>query len=164
MIDVVPHLYKKHIKGTEKGAIVQLVQVFLCNLTSAVINGVSCPCSRVHVNTRVLKHVYDKRPAEEFDFLITNLHLVVKYPDSVYKNQSGKRGEFCFVKEIKNRKYLCSLEINDKDEVTFCEVATFFRVADSYLKNYELLWEWKGGNLHRSAFDSGLTQPSDTLQ
>lgn len=164
MTDVVPHLYKKHIKGTEKGAIVQLVQIFLCNLTYSVIKGISCPCNRVHVNTRVLKHIYDKRPAEEFDFLISNVHLIVKYPDLVYKNKNGKRGEFCFVKEIKNRKYLCSLEIIERDEATFCEIATFFRVTDAYLKNYELLWEWKGGNLHRSAFDSGLTQPNNTPQ
>ncbi len=164
MIDVVTYLYKKHIKGTEKGAVVQVVQVFLCSLTMAVIKGISCPCNKVHVSTRVLKHIYDKRPAEEFDFLISNIHLVVKYPDSVFKNKDGKRGEFCFVKELKNNKYLCSLEIIEKDGVIFCEIATFFRVKNEYLKNYELLWEWKGGDLHRSAFDSGLTQPSSTLQ
>lgn len=164
MIQIVPDLYEKHIKGTEKGALVQPVQAFLCNLTSAVIKGISSPCKKVHINTRVLKHTYDKRTAEEFYFLITSVHLVVKYPDVIFKNKSGKRGEFCFVKEINNQKCLCSLEIIEKENATFFEIATFFRTDDSYLKNYELLWEWKGGDLHRSAFDSELLRPNDTLQ
>jgi hypothetical protein len=157
-------LHKKYIKGSEKNAIVQIVQAFMCNLTAAVVNGISCPSNKVYISTRVLKHVYDKRPAEEFDFLIENLHLIIKFPDLIFKNKSGKRGEFCFVKEIKGKKYLCSIEIINKVDIVQCEIATFFRVDSDYLKNYELLWEWKGGGLHRSAFDADITQPNSTLQ
>jgi hypothetical protein len=82
-------LHKKYIKGSEKNAIVQIVQAFMCNLTAAVVKGISCPSNKVYISTRVLKHVYDKRPAEEFDFLIENLHLIIKFPDLIFKNKSA---------------------------------------------------------------------------
>ncbi len=160
----ISYLCKKYIKGTEKKAIVQLVRVFLCGLTNAVLGGISFPSNRVYINTRVVKHVYDKKPAEEFDFLVNNTHLIVKYPDKIYKNRDGKRGEYCFVKDIKNQKYFCSIEIIQKGNSPQLEVVTFYRIEEDYLKNYELLWEWKGGNLHRSAFDAELPQPNSTPQ
>ncbi len=98
------------------------------------------------MSTRVLKHMYDKRPAEEFDLMTEVMFDVVKYPSKIYKNKDGKRGSFLFVKEVKNSKCLVSIEtIHDKKAATHCEVATFFRTDDDYLANYELLWEWKGG-------------------
>ncbi len=163
-IEVISDLHKKYVRGTEKRAIVQVVQAFLCNLTVSVASGIFCPCNKVYISTRVIKHVYDKRPAEEFDFLMSNGYLIVKYPDSVYMNKNNKRGSYLFVKKIESSKYACSIEIIKKDNTAQCEVATLFRTNEDYLRNYELLWEWKGGNLHRSTFDSGLTQPSNTPQ
>lgn len=146
-MSIVVHLYKNYVKGTSKKAIVQMVQVHLCHLTTATIKGIGLSCNKVYLNTRVLKHLYDKRPAEEFDLMIETLYEIVKYPSKIYKNKSGKRGSFCFVREIKNSKCLVSLQtmFDDEKVATHCEVATFFRVDDSYLANYELLWEWKGG-------------------
>ena len=164
MIEVALDLFRKYVKGTEKGAIVQLVQALLCNLTAAVSRGIGCAGTRVYISTRVVKHAYDKRTAEEFDALITSVHLVVKYPAKIYKNKEGKRGKYCFMKEIRNKKYICLIETVEKEKTTQCEVVTFFRTDEGYLKNFELLWEWKGGNLHRSAFDSGFPQPSNTPQ
>ncbi len=148
MLRVIPELYKKYVKGTEKGAIVQDVQVLICNLTSAVILGIQANCNRVYISTRVLKHVYDKRPAEEFDFLIDNVHQFIKYPTQIYRNRNGKKGDYCFIGEAKNNKYICSIEIkkDEQDAHSHCEVVTFFRIQkESYLDNYELVWEWKGG-------------------
>lgn len=144
---IVPNLYARYVKGTESGAIVQDVQIFLCNLTQAVIKGIDCNCIRVYIGTRALKHVYDKRPAEEFDFLVENVHRIIKYPDRIYRNKGGKRGDFMFVKKLKNESYVCSLqEVLKEDNSRRCEIATFFRLRkDNYLKSYDLLWEWKGG-------------------
>ena len=146
-MSIVVHLFKNYIKGSSKKAIVQLVEVNLCHFTSAVIRGVGLPCNKVYLNTRVLKHLYDKRPAEEFDFMTENIINVVKYPNKIYKNKDGKRGSLCFIKEIKNSRYLVSLETiyDDKKTATHCEVATFFRVDEKYLASYELLWKWEDG-------------------
>ncbi|MEK7105928.1 MAG: hypothetical protein AAB895_01045, partial [Patescibacteria group bacterium] len=93
------------------------------------------------------------------------VHLITKYPDKVYKNKLGKRGEYCLVKSIKNNNYLCSIEVVQGESESQLEIVTFFRVNDdNYLKNYDLLWEWKGGDLHRNAFDSDLTRPNSIPQ
>ena len=147
---IVPELHLNYIKGTAKNAVVQNLRVFLCNLTLAVSkNGLDFKKDRkklrVYISSRVLKHVYDKRPAEEYDFLIENLHLIVKYPDNVYKNKNGKRGNFCFTKIINVQKYFCSLELIETDATTKeLEVVTFFRVPkEKYLDSYMLLWSWR---------------------
>jgi hypothetical protein len=147
-MQTIPTLYKHYVQGTPRKAIVQLLTVLLCHLTVAVVKGIDSKCNKVYVSTRVIKHIYDKRPAQEFDFLLENAHLVVKYPDKVYKNKDGKRGSFCFVKKIKNESWLVSVEtMGGDEEITHCEVVTFFRVnSDDYLSSYELLWEWEGGN------------------
>jgi hypothetical protein len=141
-------LAEKYIRGTEKKSIVRFVTAFLCHLTPTVIKGAVLPCTKIYINTRVIKHAYDKRTAEEFDFLIKNLYKIVKYPNFIYKNKSGKRGEYCFVKEINNEKYLCSIQFNHQNEAILMayDIVTFFRTDDAYLKNYELLWEWKVGD------------------
>ncbi|MEK7115268.1 MAG: hypothetical protein AAB847_02830 [Patescibacteria group bacterium] len=142
---VVPDLYKDYIEGTEEKAPVVFKSVLLCFLTKAVMIGGNFTNQKVHINTRVLKHMYDKKPAEEFDFVIHNIHSIVRYPDHIYKNKNAKRGQLCLVKKIKDRNYLCSIQIftNNTEDIS---VVTAFRVRDNnYLKNYELLWDWKGG-------------------
>ena len=144
---IVFNLYDRHIKGTDNGAVVQDIQALLCNLTNAVVRGIDCKCVKVYIGTRALKHVYDKRPAEEFDFLLEHVWKITRYPDKIYRNKGGKRGDFIFVKRIKNASYICSLqEIAKEGMEARCEIATFFRSRkENYLFSYDLLWEWKGG-------------------
>ena len=162
--EVLKNFLRKYIEGTPEKAIVADRKVFLCSLTKAVMNGISINTNTngVYVTTRCLKHLFDKKPAEEFLFLIDHLHKVVKYPDRVYKNKSGKRGEYCFVKLIGNSEYFCSIEIiqragvgekqTKREEI---QIATAFRLRDrNYLKNYILLWSWGDDDPHRSALDT----------
>ena len=140
------NLFEQYIQGTQKEAIVPDKTIFFCYLTNKVSGVLKMPGATVYVKTISLKHMYDKRPAEEFDFIIDNLHEVVMYPDCIYKNKSPKRGSFCFTKKIQGEKYLCSLEITEKSkrEIT---IVTAFRVRkDSYLNSYELWWSWRGDN------------------
>lgn len=111
-------------------------------MTKIVMKQLELEDGSVYVNTLVLKHLYDKKPAEEFDFLINNLHTIAKYPDYIYKNKDSKRGEVCFTKKLKGSDYICSIEI---DEQTF--IVTAFRIRDKkYMKNYESLWSWEDDN------------------
>lgn len=145
---LVSELYDKYIKGTEEKAIVVEQKVLFCHLTMAVFRGCDIGTRKVHINTRVIKHLFDKKPAEEFHAIVTNAYVIVRYPDEVYTNRSGKRGDICFVKKVKDKKYLCSLEILkvDRDNQEFIEahIVTIFRVrTNDYLKKYELLWKWQ---------------------
>ena len=144
---VILELFEKHIKNTKEKEIVALECVYICRLTYTVFRILGFEDSKVHLNTKVLKHLYDKKPAEEFDFIVRNLHKIIKYPDRIYKNKTSKRGDYCLVKKIEDFSYLCSVEFTEDGEEMKIIVVTAFRVRDeAYLKKYELLWSWKGGN------------------
>lgn len=138
MIDV----FEKHIKGTPAGAIVTKRKIVLCRLTNQV-NRAVLKCgglSKVYINTIVIKHLYDKKPAEEFHFIVENLDKIVRFPDYICKNKKPKRGKWIFVKELKNELYLCSL---GNENIDF-EVATSFRDRKrKYIKSYDLIWSWE---------------------
>lgn len=134
------NLHENYIVGTQEKAAVVFKAVFLCHLTNTVLKEIKT-IGKVYTNSRILKHLYDKKTAEEYHFLLGNIHKIVKYPDRIYKNKNPKRGDFCFLKRIKGYNYLCSLEITDGELM----VVTSFRVRkESYLNNYELLWSWRG--------------------
>ncbi|MDP3733442.1 MAG: hypothetical protein Q8Q91_02760 [Candidatus Daviesbacteria bacterium] len=146
-------LYKTHIKGTPEKSVVINLTIHLCNLTNAVKKAGKFNVHRVYITTKVIKHLYDSKPAEEFDFIVHNLPSIVKYPQHIYENKQGKRGELGFVKEINNITYFCSVEKTDeldpKDGNSGMNyIVTTFRLRpakkDNYLKNYRLLWSWKG--------------------
>lgn len=140
---VLVELYQNHIYGTPPKTVVTNETTLLCHLTWAVARAISAPTMKVYANTRMLKHLYDSRPAEEFIFIIENLHTVVKYPDHIYENKDSKRGDLCFVKKLKGKRYIASLEI-PKEEGGGIFVATAFRLRkESYLANYKLLWSWR---------------------
>ncbi len=143
---MVAKIFYNHIKNTPPKAIVTLETVYVCRLTSAVLKITKLVDFKVYLNTKILKHLYDKRPAEEFDCIICHLHEIIKYPEKIYKNKTSKSGDFCLIKKINDFEYLCSLQLLSEDDSTKIVVITAFRVRDEkYLKNYELLWSWKGG-------------------
>jgi len=147
---IILNLHNEYIKDTLKGAIVQDMKVFLCDLTYTVLKGINSPVRKVYIGTKALKHNYDKRPAVEYDFLINNLHQIIKYPQIVYENKPSKRGSYCFVKSLDDVNWLCSLELvedNQNNLATQIEIVTFFRVPkEKYLDTYTLLWSWRDDN------------------
>lgn len=151
--EVVKNLFEKHIHGTSEKAIVADVTVSICKLTVTVNKQMErifkCDC-RVYINARVLKHLYDKKPAEEFEFIVDNIHKIAKYPDCIYKNKNPKRGDVCLTKKINGENYICSLELCEREDGGAKElfVVTSFRIRkENYLNNYELLWSWRDDTL-----------------
>ena len=153
-------IHESYIKGTPKGKVVTSATFCFASIKKIISIQIKSELRKVYINTRSLKHLYDKRTAEEFDFITNHLSFIITRPDRLYKNKDGKRGSFCLVKEIENNFYLCSLE---KTDVGF-EIVTCFRTDEAYLKNCELLWKWKGGNLHRNAFDIPQSGPINIPQ
>jgi len=137
-------LHKRYIKNTEKGALVKEVRALLCHLGKWVRNILRVTEYKIYIKTRVLKHLYDRRNAQEYDFILENLMTIVKSPDKLYLNKSEKRGEFVFYKNINNRGILCSIQKNETDD-SF-DIVTAFTGKDltSYLKNFEILYPPEG--------------------
>ncbi len=160
---IVPRLHQRYIVNTAQKALVQNVSAFLCNLTYTVTKQVNLQgCYKVYINTKVLKHCYDKRPAFEYDLIINNIHNIVRYPDKIYENKKNKRGDYCFVKTIKNEECLCVVEKSEQR----LEVVTFYRVPkEKYLNSFSLVWSWRDDKSpHRSTLDSGKSQPTNAPQ
>lgn len=141
-------LYNKHIKGSKKEAIVTNEIILLCNLTKTTQKALGVKAYRVYLSTKVLKHLYDEKPAEEFDKILKNLVPTVKHPDQIYENKGGKTAQICFLKDMDGEKYFCPVEIlsriekNTKEEIF--EVVTAFRIRKpNYLNNYKLIWSWR---------------------
>lgn len=145
-------LHKLYIQGTEEKAPVVLQTILLCNATNAVMKAINLTSPKIHTTTKMIKHLYDSKPAEEYEFILHlhNLVSIIKYPDEIYENKNSKRGQFAFIKTIKDFKYLSSLETTvitlperTTEEMNFA--VTAFRIRkESYLQNYKLLWNWKG--------------------
>ena len=154
MSSVIKSVVRKHISGTSKKAPVIELTVFVCNLTKIVQKELSFPTNRVYLTTRSLKHLYDKRTAEEFDYITENLPSLVKFPARIYKNKDGKTGGFCFYKEDLGEIYFCIIESNSDTnpidgEIGMNYVVSAYRLSEketkreNYLAGYELLWSWK---------------------
>lgn len=150
--EILQYFFEKYIKGTSEKAIVVDRKIFLCHLTNAVCDGIKIASNvgKVYITSRALKHLFDKKPAEEFFFLVDNLHKIVKYPDKIYQNKTSKRGGYCLVKRIGDLDYLCSIEVVkilcDGIELEEIQIATAFRLRDNdYIKKYILLWSWEDG-------------------
>ncbi len=151
--ETLSEFFAKYIKDTQEKASVLDRKLFLCRLTMAVTKGIDIKESTrsVYITSRCLKHLFDKKPAEEFLFIVKHLYEIVRYPDKIYLDSEEKRGEFCFIKTIGNSKYFCSIE-NNKEEI---QIATAFRLRDDkYIKKYTLLWDWGNGAPHRSVLDT----------
>jgi phage-Barnase-EndoU-ColicinE5/D-RelE like nuclease3 len=150
MSSQVQSLYRQTIKGSEKDSLVENKIVLICKLSNLIRKEIDCIDEpRVYMTSRALKHIYDRKPAEEFHFLVKNIEKIIKFPDQIFLNKPGKRGEFCFVKKIGNDKYICPLEkIQDNISInnpSGIYVATGYRIRkENYLKNYKLVWSWKG--------------------
>ncbi|MDO8512754.1 MAG: hypothetical protein Q7S57_05770 [bacterium] len=139
-------VYEKYIKGTPEKGLVEEKKFLVCFLTQAVCKGMNFNSNKVYISTRVLKHMYDKKPAEEFNFLLVNLNKIVRYPDHIYANKLGKRGDICLQKCVAGNQYLCSIEfVGTEEEQKEIQITTAFRIRKSnYLLGYKLLWSWKG--------------------
>lgn len=143
-------IYKKYIKNTKPKAIVVEASIFLCNLTYAVKQALGIVTVKVHIHTKTIKKLYDKRPANEFDALLNILPHLAKFPEFIYQNKPGREGCFLFVRKEENAFYICSI-LNDIDLVVDGKnervnlIITAFRNDGDYLKDCSLLWSWKGG-------------------
>ena len=103
----------------------------------------------VYLNTRVMKHLYDKRTAVIYFLLLQNLEHLIFYPDKIYENGLGKRKSLIFVKQIKKELLAVVLErIREEKNKVF--VITAFETDEKYLEKFKLLWKRRAASPHRN--------------
>lgn len=162
--------FEKYIEGTAEKAVVADDRLCLCSLTNIVASQLGLDKEKtykVQITTRALKHLFDKKPAEEFHCILDCMDEIARYPSHIYKNKPSKRGEYCFLGSYNGSAYVCSIEIysimetqpidiaNLEEDDIEIQIATSFRNRDEkYLNKCTLLWSREGGNPHRSALDA----------
>jgi len=106
----------KNIKGTAYKSVIINDMFILCSITEHISKLLLSNANKyqVKISSRCLKHLYDRKPAEEFIFLLDHLYEIVKNPMHVYFNKSEKRGTFGLVKNICGADYFCSVETTKK--------------------------------------------------
>ena len=73
-LPTIPRLFELYVKGSAKEAIVPERSGLVCHLTKATQEAINSSAMKVYISSRVIKHIYDKRPAEEFDMVIALGH------------------------------------------------------------------------------------------
>lgn len=136
-----PH--QQYVQGTLKKQLVPLLDIRIGRIPQALRNMPSPSGNAVYLSTRVLKHVYDKRTAQEFDFLLAGLPKIIASPDRMYRNKLGKREGYCLVRTHDNFFSFCLLERKVFSSRPRWEVVTFYVTDERYLAGYELVWERK---------------------
>jgi len=154
-------LDKKYIRLTSKHAAIIIKKILLCTIDKKVVESAQLKTHKLHISTRVMKHVYDKRPAQEYDTALNNLESAMESPDFIFENKQGKRGSMCFVTRLGDKLLWCPVEESiDENNHPILEVVTFFLAQYKYAKNYKLLWGRGDGTApHRNAFGKPNSAP-----
>jgi hypothetical protein len=91
----------------------------------------------------VLKHLYDKRPAQEYDCLLENILGITKFPDLLYINKSERSVDYIFIKAVNGYSYMCSAKFVQKNEYGKLNIITAFSVKQECMRDFKLIWSWK---------------------
>lgn len=138
-------IHELFIRRTVLESPIRQIKIRITEITKKTRHTVHCAQRRIYMHSRTLKHLYDKRPAEEFDFVIDHIALIIGNPDSLFKNKDGKTGNFCIVKKIGTYSYVVVIEIkNRQTENEEIWIVTTFRLQNnSYMRSYDLLRSWR---------------------
>lgn len=144
--------YSRHIKETAQHARITLARGMLCKIKSSLVQVINlhttCSDQNVFLNTRALKHIYDRHIYDKsspwvFEIILNNLTQIIKRPDEVRRNMESKRGDFLFVKKIGRQIFYVSIEVVIGGNL---EVVSASATSDNYLRKFTLLWSWESAN------------------
>jgi len=136
-------IFNRYISNTKYKQLIRIKELVIGNIPSSTKYSINSHQTKVRISTIALKHIYDKHVfrnelLDEFKFILTNLRKVIQKPDVVVSNKPKRKANFCFIKTIKNKNILCTIEFADKK----LYVVTAFILKDQgYLKGTKLLWK-----------------------
>ncbi len=141
-------IHDQFIKNQPDGAAVILEIFTLANLTEQVQQHLGLSVGKVHIKTKILKHMYERRPASIYDFLLMHLSEIIRFPERIYQNQEAKKGQFIFAKQFPEGLFMASIETNAHPETgqEIHVLITAFKVEQRYLNKYKLIWSWEDGD------------------
>ena len=143
------HFHNRYIKGTPPQGIVFLDKLLVTSLSESIQSVLDLPTTKVYISSKVIKHIYDRRLAMHFDYILSHLEELITNPDRIYLNKKGGELEFLFVTNfsedtlctvLENRKILhdnySMFENSDHEEN---QIKTIFYAKDKYYKNCKII-------------------------
>lgn len=130
------------IQGTVKNTFVVESTLFLCTVQAPLYR--SLHNKKILCTTKALKHLYDKRAAWEYTFLLNFLEIVLAKPDIVKANGLGRRGQYIFCKNV--REILIAVSIEKTAEKETLYLVTAFATEEKYLHKFPILWSRRDGD------------------
>lgn len=136
----------RFIKNTPRKGYVKDLRIKICQITHKLKSRIKAKSLNVYITTKSLKHMYDQRSAQEFDFIVSNIEKVVTNPHRIYKDKEGKTGNVCIYYEKNLNYYFIVIETNTTGNyvVSGYRLSTIEEKRKNYLAGYRLLWSWKG--------------------
>lgn len=137
-------LYESYIKGIGRKDFVPEIKIKIGNIKKTIKKKIKVKNCKVFATTRSIKHIYDRvfldagKP-EDFVTIVKKLPQIVISPVRVCANKQSKRGNFCFIKKIKGRLYLATLETSAQRELC---LVTCFMTTEKYCGNFVDLWRF----------------------
>lgn len=137
---------ERYIKNTPRKGYVKDLRIKVCEMPHKFKTKVGAKDLRVYITTKSLKHMYDVRPAQEFDFLISNIEIAINHPQKIYKNKEGKTGNICLYSEFKKNAcfYILDTKLSSIHIISAYRLSEVLQKRENYLSGYKLLWSWKG--------------------
>lgn len=136
---------RRYIKNTPRKGYVKDLRIKIGEIPHKLRGKIKPHDQRVYITTKSLKHMYDMRSAQEFDFIIRSLETVIINPLRIYNNKEGKSGDKCLYFEIDNNAYFYILDIKPDGIyiVSSYRLSEVLEKRKNYLSGYKLLWSWK---------------------
>lgn len=136
---------ERYIKNTPRKGYVKDLRIKICKISHKLRRKLKAKDESVYITTKSLKHMYDARSAQEFDFIVTNLETAITHPYRIYKNKTGKTGDVCLYSEFNNSAYFYILETKSSSTylVSAYRLSSVEEKRKNYLAGYKLLRSWK---------------------
>jgi len=137
------NIHKQHIFLTPKESSCVRKRIFLTTF-KLPLDFLKIKTKRVYISTFGLKHLYDKRTAREYEYLLQYLSQIIISPDAIYKNSSNRHGNIVLHKLLPEGDYIIVLQLSQKKN-RGNYVLTGFRVKQKELNKFKLLWKREAG-------------------
>ena len=98
------HFHQQYIANTDYRARVFDNAFYVGSISLDLAQKLKLSASIVIINSRSLKHLYDKRTAHVYDFLLQHLHEIINQPDMILESVHTKHG-FAFAKHYGDNTY-----------------------------------------------------------
>jgi len=135
----------RHIRNTPRKGYVKDLRIKICDFPHKLKGKLKIKDKRVYITTKSLKHLYDVRKGEEFDYIISNIDHFILNPTGIFKDKERKTGNYCIYKETGNGAYFIILDVTENSVY----VVSGYRLSEveekrkNYLSGYRLIWSWK---------------------